>query len=405
MSSPFTSSSFGRDGAYSNRSLASAHENSLAPPSLMDSSSSVLRSLYPGAASAVGSSSSSSNHAAFALEPTIYRSVALMAEPAQAFDPLHSYDQHNAYGAYNGGGDLSMPKLMQQADFRPTLKHSPQPFFAEVNKKTTTQNNLEVPTAIPAPAAVAETATVIAPVPSSATPPQVPEWLEPNSHFFCSCAPPTTPTLLYDTVHTTLQSLHESPSPSPEEPQPQSDALFALDCTLAPARFKIECFAYQLRCGDCTPFVVRVFTVDAAKHKYCVEFQRRKGDVAAFWTLFRLARSRIQAAHPCSDAANVAAPELPTNNTPLNLRTLDVDAGLAPPSCLRSWSAPPLPVEAGGPSFSRTQICETVRSLLQMVASPCVDIKLQVSFETTCPAVGIAHSDAVARSDWIRSVL
>ena len=368
MSSPFNSSAFGRDAAYSNRSLASAHENSLAPPSLMDSSSSVLRSLYPGASFSTGSSSStSSNHAAFALEPTVYRSVALMAEPAQAFDPLHS--AHNAYGAYNN--DLAMPKLMPQADFRPTLKHSPQPFFPEVNKKQQ-QDNLAVPTLIPA--AVAETAAISAPASAEATPPQAPEWLEPNSHFFCSCAPPTTPTLLYDTVQSTLQSLHESPSPSPEEPQ--SDALFAIDLTLVPARYKIQAWAYQLRCGDCTPFVVRVFTVDAAKHKYCVEFQRRKGDVAAFWTLFRLARSRIQAAHPCDDAPNAAAPELP--NSSLNLRTLDVDAGLAPPSCLRSWSAPPLPVEAGGPSFSRTQICETVRSLLQMVASPCVDIKLQV---------------------------
>ena len=327
-----------------------------------------------GACSAGSISSSSSNHAAFALEPTVYRSVALMAEPAQAFDPLHSYEQpaHNAYGAYSN--DLAVPKLMQQADFRPTLKHSPQPFFPEVNKKQQ-QNNLAVPT--PIPAAVAETAAITAPAPSEASPPPAPEWLEPNSHFFCSCPPPATPTLLYDTVQSTLQSLHESPSPSPEEPQ--SDALFAIDCTPVPARFKISCAAYQLRCGDCTPFVVRVFTVDAAKHKYCVEFQRRKGDVAAFWTLFRLARSRIQAAHPCSDrdTPSAAAPELPAHS-PLNLRTLDVDAGLAPPSCLRSWSAPPLPVEAGGPSFSRTQICETVRSLLQMVASPCVDIKLQV---------------------------
>jgi hypothetical protein len=41
---------------------------------------------------------------------------------------------------------------------------------------------------------------------------------------------------------------------------------------------------------------------------------------------------------------------------------------------IRSWSAPTLPA---GPSFCKEHICSTIRSLLAMTASPCIDIKLQ----------------------------
>jgi hypothetical protein len=60
----------------------------------------------------------------------------------------------------------------------------------------------------------------------------------------------------------------------------------------------------------------------------------------------------------------------------LNFGSLDINL---PQPLLRSWSAPALPAESsngGDRSFSKDHMCETVRSLLQMCASPCIDIKL-----------------------------
>ena len=101
-----------------------------------------------------------------------------------------------------------------------------------------------------------------------------------------------------------------------------------------------------------------------------------------FYELFRTARTRIQAAHPLLEDESDSVPTLHTAGSvdTLNFGSLDVNL---PHPLLRSWSAPSLPAESasssgggGDRAFSKDHLCDTVRSLLQMCASPCIDIKL-----------------------------
>lgn len=306
------------------------------------------RSLYPNA-SGFGTD-----------EERVYRSVTLESpQLGGSFDPLSHFD---SFAHHHDNKQLSMnPKSAYgYASYQPTLN------FDIVVRESKAQPTATV-AAISTP--VLPTSVAVPP------PPQAPAWLEPNSHFFCSCPPPTTPSTLYDTVHATLQSLHEGNSAS---------AICTLDCTPTPTRYKLSCTAYQRHSGAATPFIVRIFAADVDSHKYCVEFQRRQGDVVHFYELFRTARTRIQAAHPCDDAEQAPVAEA---DSALSMQSLD--AALAIPQLqLRSWAAPSLPVEETGTgSFAKEHICETVRSLLQMCASPCIDIKLQGTLalaELTC---------------------
>ena len=370
MSSAYPSSQSHALSGASNRSLAVAastplplspfspnsleQHNSLAPPSLhqMQSDAQVMRALYP--------SVSSSAHAAFAPEPTVYRSVTMADNTGlghSPFDPLSHFDRSGGSGGYAKELGLN-PKMhsfqvTQQAEYKPTLKH------------------LQMPTLkahVPAPQVAVAAAS---PIPSDPQipPPQAPVWLEPNSHFFCTCDHPHTPATLFDTVQRTLLQLHENTS------NPNSNSICTLDCTPVPARYKLSCTAYANRSGGCTPFVVRIFTADAASNKYCVEFQRRQGDCTHFFDIFRVARAAVQTAHPLKeDGMKVPPMQHAASLDSLNLGSLDITL---PRPMLRSWSAPPLPKEHGyGATFTKEQICETVRSLLLMCASNCIDIKM-----------------------------
>lgn len=359
-------------------------DHDLAPPSLASmqshhSDSLVLRSLYPNSGSSSSGSSGRENHAAFKPEPTVYRSVTIDSAGSGAFDhspfdPLGQFDRGYPMSAYGppSAKELNLnPKMQsfstyQPADYKPTLKHSPQP---QQQQQPIKLSAVVSPQASPIVAVTSAAAAAAASIASLHAPPPAPMWLEPNSHFFCSCHPPTTPALLFDTVQATLQSLHENSDSSADA------SICTLDCTPTPARFKLACTAYASRSGAATPFVVRIYTADAAKHKYCVEFQRRRGDVTHFYALFHTARSRIQAAHPLvEEGETVPLLQKAGSVDSLNLGSLDINL---PQPLLRSWSAPALPAMSGADhSFSGEHLCDTVRSLLQMCASPCIDIKL-----------------------------
>jgi len=370
-----------------------------------------MRSLYQSSSGSLGLYGSDSAH-----DPPVYRSVTL--------DSSHGHHGVAGFNDASFDGSLSMPMLThstayhhpkqfglsmpgdgndlnpkyatttfdydythatQQADFQPTLNLEPEP----AADPALTQANQIVPSSSSSSSSS-----------DPSVPPPVPMWVEPNSHFYCSCIAPMTPNILFDTVVATLTSLTEDESGIVKRACPQgrgsgeNKCVCTIDCTPAPDQFKVTCCAYVGQSAIATPFIVRVWDCNgdgndngtgsqsSEARKYCVEFQRRQGDVLTFYELFRTARSRIQAAHPfigekgqanTQQCATATAPA-----TPL-LVPESLDPALAMPQLhLRSWSAPSLPSSAGlGHSFEKDHMCETIRSLLAMCASSCVDIRVQ----------------------------
>ena len=337
---------------FSTQQLTADAANGLAPPSLLAQRSSAL---YPTSG--------------FEQEQHVYRSVAVEAPQiggsSNVFDP---FDQSNVYhhASTGVGKELSLdPKnSYSYASYQPTLN------FSVVNSHPSQSHS---PLQFNPTSQQVKTVSAIDSTSQLTPPPQAPIWLEPNSHFFCTCpAPSSTPAHLYDTVQSVLQSLHEGVN--------GANGICTLDMTPKPDRYKLNCTAYQRHSGAATPFIVRIFTSNSSANKFCVEFQRRQGDIVLFYELFRTARTRIQSAYPCADEKQTNDASLPSQSPStqfdaLNLQSLDSSLSI-PQLSLRSWSAPPLPVESGS-SFSKDHMCETVRSLLAMCSSSCLDIKLQ----------------------------
>jgi len=369
------------DAASSHAAAASASSNaaagleglaqlSLQQHSQQGEASLVLRSLYP--------STQHTSVSGFQADAPLYRSVHMAESCSLSPAPI---DLHAAgldsfadkpYFQYADGRAADMKSLQPPHAAMQGMKFIPQQQL-QFSKAT---GSMELPpqedalkpqaaTPVPAPAPAVAAAASAAASESSDVPPPCPSYLEPQSHFFCTVPPPSKPMLLYDTVQQTLQSLHESGVGTVN-----GSSICTLDCQPAPARFKIVCTAY-CPSGIAVPFVVRIYTADAKQNKYCVEFQRRQGDVVRFFQLFRTARARIQSTHP------LTTPVEPRTANPNALGLDQPEKTVARPKQMpmRSWSAPTLP--SGSSSFCKEHFCGTVRSLLQMCSSPCLDIKLQ----------------------------
>jgi hypothetical protein len=351
-------------------------DDTLAPPSLIAHNNSNTR--YMTSAS---SSSVSMHHSAFdSEEPRVYRSVAMEA-PTQllgtsGFERLGEFDSSlyhhdDARQLHSSMKELNITKPISYAAYTPTLVfESVKQDQLQMNQQYHVQTKSAPPTVDIVPQQQqGQTciSTLNVKVPQTSQPPIAPMWLEPNSHFYCTAA---SPSQLFETLLVALQSLHEAANDDT-----RSSSICTLDCVPSPQLFKLSCTAYQRHSGVATPFIVRVFTTDASKSKYVVEFQRRQGDVVHFYEIFRTARTRITSAYPMS-VEEGAELSRSSSDIPPGVKSLDPSL-VIPQLELRSWSAPSLPSSAGVGSFNKDHICETVRSLLQMCASPCIDIKTQ----------------------------
>jgi hypothetical protein len=309
--------------------------------------SDVLRSLFPQPA--VGLVGAHSSVSGFPTDAPVYRSMQLMESSALSPAP---FDLHAA--------GLDQPSFEKNANKAFVPLQQPHEAFS--------RKSMELPPRHESPIPAQEPTVIVTSVVSSdqqqqqqqplVSPPGMPMWLEPQSHFFCTCVPPTTPRLLFETVQSTLQTLTESEgngSASAASAAAQKST-FTLDLVPSSDRFKIDCTAYQACSGAATPFIVRIYTSDVQHGKFCVEFQRRQGDVIHFYELFRAARARIQAAHPLAAEApgrlehSKSGDALSEGKAIVNAAT----AGKTKKLGLRSWSAPSLPANSAfGPSFSK----------------------------------------------------
>jgi len=278
----------------------------LAPPSLRHEpggveSEQVLRSLYPDASLFGGNGQQHTTASGFHADAPVYRSVHM--EVSSSLSPPAPFelqaDSHSGFAkpAYmNFGGETASnpsPSSLkfvpqQQLSFSKNTMELPPPQDGS-NLKSEPLNRAQSQQPQQQQQAQPQQQYRTQPLlqqkqQSSSEPPNCPTWLEPQSHFYCTCAHPSS---LYETVQSALQSLHESGSCAGAYVSSGGGGLICtLDCDPIPARFKIACSA-NTTAGATTPFIVRIYTADAASHKYCVEFQRRQGDVVHFFRLYQ----------------------------------------------------------------------------------------------------------------------
>jgi len=110
---------------------------------------------------------------------------------------------------------------------------------------------------------VARAIEVVAPPDSEEDePPRAPTYIEPNYHFKST----SNPMALFNTIGEVLKAAE-------------------VDFTVKLFKYKYKCVCY--RSGESIPFDVRVFSLGSSGAKeYAVEFQRRKGDVIQFASMY-----------------------------------------------------------------------------------------------------------------------
>jgi hypothetical protein len=149
-------------------------------------------------------------------------------------------------------------------------------------------------------------------------------YLEPSYHFFSSA----NPTALIQSILALLSNLQ-------------------VDCTPKHEQFKIKCAAYR-SCARLS-FYVHVFAVDAVQglKRYAIEFQRRTGDALHFSEIYRASKRGLSEQHLIEKVKGAT---------------------------VRTETPAPPPLDA---VITVDQVRQTVKSLLMMVTSKCLDLKTQ----------------------------
>jgi len=182
-------------------------------------------------------------------------------------------------------------------------------------------------------------------------PPKAPSYIEPNYHFEST----SNPNRLFSTIGEVLKA---------------ADVHF----TVKMFKYKYKCVCY--RDGGSIPFDVRIFSLaSAGAKKYAVEFQRRKGDVIQFASVYRELKDVLAAKGHVVELAR------PSSQPP----PFDLDL-------------PDFPEEE--PPTSE-EYEETVSCLVAMFESRCMDIQSQAIQALAQLTTGIeAAKKAVFKRGW-----
>jgi len=170
--------------------------------------------------------------------------------------------------------------------------------------------------------------------PISSKPPVAPgNYLEPHYHFFTSMAPTEMFGFLKQSVQAVTQKAHQG-----------ERGYDIIDTDIQENQFKIKCIDYAPGGGK-TVFNIRIFALDG-DDRYAVEFQRRQGCSVGFLNAYR---------HCLTELSNFGA-----------INSCDVPAKRAE-----------IPVGPPVDSASLQHAPETIKCLLQMLGSECVDIQIE----------------------------
>jgi hypothetical protein len=330
--------------------------------------------------------------ASSAFSAPLYRSVAMA--PSQAPAPFEPFQlQHQQVNQH-------------QAKFMTPLQA---PSFSKKHMELPPSME-EVPVkAFEAPMLVAAEVPVSASSSNNCKCPSMPTYVEPHSHFFCTSA--LAAASLFERVVSELRALHDCDDSAAAASSSSSQLeRTIMDCAPVAGRFLVEVTAYASASGRACPFVVHLYDATARKgaNQFCVEFQRADSapqcDRRHFFHLFNAARARIQAAFPTKGEA---APQ--QQQQQMQQGNLQVPSLLMPP-CLRSWSAPPLPLSAcaaaAAVSSSTDVMALSLRSLLSMLESDCLDVQLQGALALAEMSACVAASeDALKEAQRVHAAL
>lgn len=180
-----------------------------------------------------------------------------------------------------------------------------------------------------------ETTSLSVAVPTSSKPPVAPgNYLEPHYHFFTTIPPSQMFGFLKQAVQLVSQKANHG-----------EKGYNIIDTNIQENQFKIKCIDYAHGSGK-TVFNIRIFSLENDP-RYAVEFQRRQGCSLGFCNAYR---------HCLSELSTLGA----LNISDVPLKRAEVPAG--PPT-----------VDDVGLQYAP----ETIKSLLQMLSSECVDIQLE----------------------------
>jgi hypothetical protein len=248
-------------------------------------------------------------------------------EEFRSLSELHEGQDPGAFEApiYRSLGDVE-PKGFGMARSRLDEDFDDAPFGSL--RKTVDESPFGATKSKQAPAARAMVEVVAPPESEEDEPPRAPTYVEPNYHFKSRTS---NPMALFQTIGEVLKAAN-------------------VDYTVKVFKYKYKCVCY--RNGESIPFDVRVFSLlSSGAKEYVVEFQRRKGDVIQFASVYHNLKSVLAAKGYVVEAAQTSR------------SSFDMDLDLSD-----------LP-EGDPPTTEEYE--QTVACLVAMFKSGCVDIQTQ----------------------------